>query len=242
MKGSVAPSPHCWDWPAHFGAMGSTYDERAFGGGALARLATQEIAIVLASLGEGRGRQVLDVGAGTGRVSAALNEAGWRVTAFDGSPEMLACLAERVPHATRVSGRLDEPLPFPDATFAAVVAIRVVKYVTDTTAALRELARVVEPRGAVVFDVANGRSLARLGYRGSPMGFVNPSTMRDAAASAGLIVRGAHDGPRLPHVVIARAVSVRADRVVERAERCLSRVLGPGRGARSIIVEATRRG
>lgn len=55
---------------------------------------------------------------------------------------------------------------------AAVVAMRVLKYVSDTPSALSEIARVAEPGAPVVFDAANGRSLARFGYVGPPMGFV----------------------------------------------------------------------
>ena len=230
------------DWPSHFGAMGAGYDERAFAGSALAALGDRELAIVLASLGAGRGRWVLDIGAGTGRFSAALVNAGWRVTAFDGSAVMLRCLASRVPDAKRVQGRLGDPLPFLTGRFAAVVAMRVLKYVADTPSALSEIARIAEPGAPVVFDAANGRSLARLGYVGSPIGYVTPASIRRLAADQGLSVTAVHDGPRLPHAVLACASSPRASRFTAAVERGLGCVLGPTRGARSLIVDARRAG
>src|SRR5262249_32143256 len=45
-------------------------------------------------------------------------------------------------------GRAEE-LPFPDATFDALTFSYLLRYVADPAATLRELARVVKPRGAV---------------------------------------------------------------------------------------------
>ena len=126
--------------------------------------------------------------------------------------------------------------------FAAVGAMRVLKYVSETPSALSEIARVAEPGAPVVFDAANGRSLARFGYVGSPMGFVTPTSIRRLAAGQGLTVDAVHDGPRLPHAVLARAASPLASQFTDAVERTLACMLGPGRGARSLIVEARRAG
>lgn len=228
------------DWPSHFGAMGSTYDTRAFTGSALAIQADHERTIVLRSLGQGHGRKLLDIGAGTGRFTVPLIAAGWQVTAFDGSQEMLDCIAERAPQATLVQGRLGEPLPFESGSFAAVVAMRVVKYVPETADALREMVRVAEPRGPVLFDVANRDSFARFGYADSPMGFVTPKSLRETARDVGLILDATHDGFRLPHAVVGRPKSAFAGRTITVIERGLQRLVGRERGARSIIIESRR--
>ena len=230
------------DWPSHFGAMGHEYEHHAFGGAALAEQGRRELEIVLAALGHGHGRSVLDIGAGTGRFTCALTELGWKVTALDGAQQMLDCIAERAPDATRVLGRLGDPFSFDDAAFDAVVAMRVLKYVPRTGAAIREMTRVVKVGGSVVFDVANRRSLARFGYADSPMGFVTPESILQIANTAGLEIRSSHDGFRLPHAVVGRAESPLMARGVGLIESGLARLAGPGtgRGARSIIFEARR--
>jgi SAM-dependent methyltransferase len=230
------------DWPSHFGAMGRVYEQRAFSGTALAKQGDRELQIVLSSLGEGKGRRLLDIGAGTGRFTCALIDAGWDVTALDGATEMLECIADRAPGATLVHGRLGEPFAFDDRAFDAVVAMRVVKYVPATADALREMTRVVRPGGRMLFDVANRASFARFGYADSPMGFVTPGSIRRIAVEGGLEILATHDGFRLPHAVVGRATSPLAGRVVETVERGLAAVAGrgSGRGARSIIIEARR--
>ncbi len=228
------------DWPSHFGAMGSSYETRAFTGSALAAQADHERTIVVRALGHGHGRKLLDIGAGTGRFTIPLIAAGWNVTAFDGSDEMLDCIAERAPQATLVHGRLGEPLPFATESFAAIVAMRVVKYVPETADALSEMIRVVEPQGSVVFDVANRQSFARFGYADSPMGFVTPRSLREIASGVGLAIDRTHDGFRLPHAIVGRPRSAFAGQAIAVVERGLGRIIGRERGARSIIIEAHR--
>ena len=227
------------DWPDYFGEMGATYDQRAFSGSAMSALASRELAIVTDRIGPGPG-SVLDIGAGTGRFTTALLDAGWKVTSFDGSARMLAVIGERAPAAELVEGRLGEPLPFATAAFDALVAMRVVKYVADTGAALRQMARVVAPGGRLVFDVANRRSLARFGYGGSAMGMVTSRSLRVMASAAGLAIEEIHDGPRLPHPVLVRAGTPRSAALAAGVERNLSRVLGCEVGSRSLIVVAAR--
>jgi SAM-dependent methyltransferase len=139
-----------------------------------------------------------------------------------------------------VEGRLGEPLPFADEQFDGLVAMRVIKYVLDTEAALAELARVVAPGGTIVFDLCNGRSLARLGYPGGSIGFISPASIPDLLRHAGLIPVVVQPGPRLPHPLYQRARSSAAANVLARLERAADRFLPGGAGARSIVVHAVR--
>ena len=50
------------------------------------------------SLAATYGDPVLDVGAGTGRVTLDLARAGYSVTALDRDPDLIAALSDRIPH------------------------------------------------------------------------------------------------------------------------------------------------
>jgi SAM-dependent methyltransferase len=229
------------DWPSYFGRMGRDYDAFAFKGAALKRWADREVEIVLGALGAcADPHMVLDIGAGTARFSEPLSRMGWSVSALDGSQEMLDIVAARIPSAACHLGRLGEPLRFEDQSFDAVIAMRVVKYVSDTPAAIAEISRVAKPGGKVVFDVPNGQSLARLGYRRDTIGFVTPASLRRACADAGLRVNAIHGGPRLPHPVLVHAKSQAAGSLVNSVERFATTLLGTETGARALVVEAVR--
>lgn len=64
--------------------------------------------------------RVLELGAGTGRLTSAFVEAGLEVTAVERDPAMLAVLRERVGHTATVVGRDATDLP-PMAPFGLVV-------------------------------------------------------------------------------------------------------------------------
>jgi SAM-dependent methyltransferase len=95
----------------------------------------------------------LDAGCGTGGLLKALRAAapGWEVVGLDFSP--VACqLARSRTGAEIVEGSITA-LPFPDASFDAVLSADVVCQVEDDSRALREFARVVRPGGAVLVNV-----------------------------------------------------------------------------------------
>jgi demethylmenaquinone methyltransferase / 2-methoxy-6-polyprenyl-1,4-benzoquinol methylase len=96
---------------------------------------------------------VLDVGTGTGRIAFALRRRspGARVVATDFSREMLNVAREN-PDAERISWVRGDALslPFPDASFDAVVSGYLVRNVQDPLAAFREQARVLKRGGRVV--------------------------------------------------------------------------------------------
>jgi ubiquinone/menaquinone biosynthesis C-methylase UbiE len=94
-----------------------------------------------------RGQRVLDLGCGTGRLSAALAEEGIaRVWGIDASPEMLAVAAEKLPASVGLKEGSAEHLPIRDAWFDRVVMWLVV-HLVDRPAAFREVVRVLVPGG-----------------------------------------------------------------------------------------------
>jgi len=95
-----------------------------------------------------RGRRVLDVGCGTGRLSGALaDRAGARVWGVDASPEMLAVAKAKVPGVAFKQARAEQ-LPFKDGWFERAV-LWLVLHLVDRPAALAEARRVLGDDGRV---------------------------------------------------------------------------------------------
>jgi ubiquinone/menaquinone biosynthesis C-methylase UbiE len=101
--------------------------------------------------------RVLETAAGTGIVTRALDRTlspGASIVATDLNQPMLDHAAERVP-SSRVSWqKVDaQALPFPDATFDAVVCQFGVMFFPDKQKAYREARRVLKPGGHFIFNV-----------------------------------------------------------------------------------------
>lgn len=90
---------------------------------------------------------VVDVGAGTGKLTAALVRAGRTLTAVEPDEGMLAALRREVPDATALRGT-GEALPLPDGSADAIVYGQAWHWV-DVPAASAEAARVLRPGGAL---------------------------------------------------------------------------------------------
>jgi ubiquinone/menaquinone biosynthesis C-methylase UbiE len=226
-------------WANHFDDYAPVYEEAAFGNAGLAYVGNREITAIERSLRGLAPGEVLDAGAGTGRITRALTGLGWDVTALDISTEMLEAIARTIPGTKTVAGALGRPLPFDDHTFDAVVSTRVLKYVADLDAAMREIARVVRPGGHIVLEFTNGRSLARIGYGGAAIRFVTAHEARALFARHDVRVVSEHAGTRLPHALFGAAQHARAAKAVAHIDR----MLGGDRtiaGARSFIIHGQR--
>ena len=91
------------------------------------------------------GLRVLDLGAGTGKLTAQLAELGADVTAVEPDEAMLAELRRRVPSVRALQGPA-EAIPLPDASVDAVLCGQSLHWF-DLPRALPEIARVLVPGG-----------------------------------------------------------------------------------------------
>jgi ubiquinone/menaquinone biosynthesis C-methylase UbiE len=140
-------------------------------------------------LGELEG-QVLDVGAGTGANLPHLRRAE-RLVATEPDPAMRRRLERKLADArvpVELAGAAAESLPFPAATFDAVVFTCVLCTVADPEAAVAEARRVLKPGGRLIVleHVRGAGRLARWQDRVTPlwsrlMGGCHPN--RDTAAT-----------------------------------------------------------
>jgi SAM-dependent methyltransferase len=107
---------------------------------------------------------VLDMGAGGGFLTRLLAQARQRGAAGLAACDISAATfkADGVPFT---QCNVDEGLPYPDASFDAVVAIEVMEHTRSSYRVLSEIARVLKPGGTIVFSVPNvGHMLSRLSF------------------------------------------------------------------------------
>jgi len=114
--------------------------------------------------------ELLDIGCGTGWLADHFAS----YTGIDGSPDAVAIALERGRNVQQ--GNVDEPLPFADASFDAVVMKDLLEHVADPVALVREARRVLRTGGLVFAsspdaqrwvwdDYTHRRPFTRKGFR-----------------------------------------------------------------------------
>jgi SAM-dependent methyltransferase len=102
---------------------------------------------VLGALGIGPTTRVLDIGAGTGKLTRVLVAAGASVVASEPSVSMRTTFADVLPGTPQV-GATAEHQPFADGSFDAVTVAQAFHWF-DAPRALAEFARILAPRGGL---------------------------------------------------------------------------------------------
>ncbi len=139
----------------YYDAFAQRYDERR--GRGYHKLIDDQAAELVRRVGAGR--EVLEVGCGTGLILERVQRFAARARGVDLSPGMLARARAR---GLSVDEADAAALPFADAAFDVACSFKVLSHVADPGACLREMARVVRPGGYLVFDLYNRHSMRYL--------------------------------------------------------------------------------
>lgn len=107
----------------------------------------------------GAGKDVLEVGCGTGLILHRVARSARTATGIDLSGGMLAKAAERGLAVAQASAT---SLPIATASVDVAYSFKVLAHIPDIEGALREMARIVRPGGWVLAEFYNARSLRRL--------------------------------------------------------------------------------
>src|SRR5262249_30194932 len=145
--------------------------------------------------------RVLDVGAGTGALTAALLARGAAVAAADPSPEFVAVLRQRFPGLV-VEAAPAQALPFGDRVFDVALAQLVVAFMSDAPAAIAEMARVARRVAVCMWGVAEVDMFAAIDKAAAAVGssrateprrYRTPEEIRDLLAPHGEVASGELD-------------------------------------------------
>lgn len=143
---------------------------------------------LLAAVALPPGAAVLDVGCGAGATVAHLaDEHGLRATGVDSCEASVARASRDRPDRDFVAGRA-ERLPFPDASFDAVLFECVLSTLPDPGGALGEALRVLRPGGVVLVGDVYARRGAETDRHGRIRSLGSPEAVADLFAASGLEV------------------------------------------------------
>jgi ubiquinone/menaquinone biosynthesis C-methylase UbiE len=201
------------------------------------------------------GGRLIEVGAGFGRL---IDEyAGYEgVVLFDSSESLLYAGREALGSDPRIEFVLGDAyaLPFPDASFDAVVCVRVAHHFADPGRVFREFARILRPGGMLVLEFANkqhAKSVVKYALRRQswspfapdaieyrPLHFDHsPATMKRLLGEAGFRVGPARTASLFRLGTLKRHVS---PRVLAGIERPLQAPLGLLAVGPSVYLRARR--
>jgi ubiquinone/menaquinone biosynthesis C-methylase UbiE len=197
-----------------------SFDDRRFSGPIGSLVASSQAEVLAGMVGRIEGRQILDVGTGTGRAALLLARAGARVTGVDASEQMLAVARERAAAeglAITFAAGDAHALDFPDRAFEVAVSLRLLMHSPRWRESLAELCRVAAER--VIIDYPSARSAAlvesvarraahRLGVKTEPYRVFSYRQIAGALDALGFRVHSVHRQFVLP-IALHKAIGSR---------------------------------
>jgi SAM-dependent methyltransferase len=109
--------------------------------------------VILARVGEGKGRRLLDVGSAQGVLARKFTELGFEVTCIEGSAE-LAALGRDKCHEMIVAD-LDKPLPQLTGQFDVIVYGDILEHLRNPLEVFKGFNRYLRPNGRVIVSLPN---------------------------------------------------------------------------------------
>jgi len=95
--------------------------------------------------------EVLDIGAGTGKILSELKDKGWQVTGIDGEKEAIKWSQKRGIKIQQVN--IEKRLGFDRNSFELVLALDVIEHLEKDKKMLGEINRILKPKGVAVITV-----------------------------------------------------------------------------------------
>ncbi|HIH23864.1 TPA: class I SAM-dependent methyltransferase [Candidatus Woesearchaeota archaeon] len=113
---------------------------------------------IAALLKKRKATRVLDLGCGSGRNLFFLDKLGFDVAGIDIAPAGIKTIKDRIKGVDAKVGDIYTRLPYPDASFDAVISVQVLQHNTapNIKRAIAEIRRILKP-GGILFLTVGGR-------------------------------------------------------------------------------------
>ncbi|MDO8622870.1 MAG: class I SAM-dependent methyltransferase [archaeon] len=114
-----------------------------------------EMPASLKLLGNIKGKKILDLGCGSGLYVKKLKQKGAKIKGIDISKELIAIAKKSFPKIEFKVGTISKKLPYKTGEFDIVLGALVMHYLDNWNFTLKEIKRVLKPKGIFIFSTEN---------------------------------------------------------------------------------------